>query len=421
MYRAILVLVLLGCLNACSGESDKLDVPPASDNALQPEGFAWWSRAAIDAYARFSVWRGERSGYIVMLARDGVPLYSKAVGWQDIEKRLPLTVDTQVNIASMTKPIAAVAAMILIERGMLGLDDRVSSYIPEFADLRVAVSEEPGEGGGWESKPAEKVMRIRHLLMFSSGIGPGLDTSSALVNHWNEHSIYKQASGDLDARVVRLAQLPLLEEPGTRWRYGYSADVLAVVVERVSGQSIAEFFEENIFQPLGMKDTRYPLPETDLSNVATIYTQNSEGDLVLANEWVRDWTPGGGGLLSTVGDYMRFALMLYNGGEYQGERILLRSTVEEMIRLHVPAGVLADGDVEGIGWGLGMAVVADEEASITPDRTGDYWWSGYYGTTFVVSPSTGLVAVAISQNEPSEFSGLPTGIYIIQGIAYAGM
>jgi CubicO group peptidase (beta-lactamase class C family) len=118
---------------------------------------------------------------------------------------------------------------------------------------------------------------------------------------------------------------------------------------------------------------------------------------------------------------MRFALMLWNNGEYRGTRILRVDTLTQMQQLHVPDGVLADADIEGIGWGLGMAVVADEEASLTPDRTGDFWWSGYFGTTFVVSPSTGMVAVILTQNEPGEFSGLPYEVYVLQGLALAGM
>ncbi|MBK6739354.1 MAG: beta-lactamase family protein [Haliea sp.] len=156
---------------------------------------------------------------------------------------------------------------------------------------------------------------------------------------------------------------------------------------------------------------------------ATVYTQDSDGDLVLAalDHEARDWTPGGGGLISTAADYMRFALMLWNGGEYQGVRVLQSDTVDMMRHLHVPDGVLADNDIQGLGWGLGMAVVADEDASLIPDRTGDFWWSGYLGTTFFVSPSTGLVGVVLSQNEPGEFSGLPMQVYIIQGLAFAGL
>jgi CubicO group peptidase (beta-lactamase class C family) len=418
---SLIVLVTALLLCGCSGKSNELDVPPAHDELAQPEGLAWWSRAAIDAYMRFSAWRGAQSGYIVLFAQDGVPVYSNVAGWKDIWTNEPMTMSTQVRIASMTKPITAVGAMMLVEEGKLGLDDPVADYLPEFAQLRVATSDQPNPDGSFPSKPLDTELTIRHLLMFSSGIGPGRDKDSLLVDHWNRQGIYAQPKGDLGERVSALVQLPLLEEPGTRWRYGFSLDVLGRIVEVVSGKSLSSYMHSRVFQPLGMEDTRYLPPENERAALATVYTQDENGDLISAPlPYDTAWTPGGGGLVSTAADYMRFALMLWNGGEYQGVRILQQETVDNMTRLHVPGGVLAAEDIEGLGWGLGMAVVADAEASLPPDRTGDFWWSGYYGTTFFVSPETGLVGVIFSQNEPGEFSGLPIEIYVIQGIAFAG-
>ena len=408
----------------CSLDSDSLDVPPAGDGLSQPDGLSWWSRAAVDAFIRFSSWRGERSGYIVMVARDGVPIYSNAAGWKDIASKAPMTVDTHVRIASMTKPITAVAAMSLIEEGRLALDDEVANYLPEFANLTVATSQTPDAQGSYPTVPATVPLTVRHLLMFSSGIGPGMDVEPPpLVQYWEANGIRALEDGSLRERVAGLARLPLFEEPGTRWRYGYSADVLAAVIEQVTGKNIEEVMRSRIFEPLGMNDTRYEPPRDQRASMATIYTQNSDGELVIAaDHYSPDWNPGGGGLVSTAADYMRFALMLWNGGEYRGARILQTATIDNMRRLHMPSGVLAAAmDMEGLGWGLGMAVVADEEATLMPDRTDDFWWSGYYGTTFIVSPSTGLVAVIYTQNEPGEFSGMPYQAYVVQGLIYAGL
>jgi CubicO group peptidase (beta-lactamase class C family) len=423
--RVVMVALVLSTLLliGCSGKSAPLDVPPARTDAAEPQQLAWWSRAAIDAFMRFSAWRGAQSGYIAMFARDGVAVYSDAAGWKDIAAVEPMTVDTPVRIASMTKPVTAVAAMLLVQEGKLSLDDPVANYLPEFAHLQVATSDQPDAAGSFPSAPANTTLLVRHLLMFASGIGPGMNKGNALVDYWDEHGLHKR-SGNLAARVAGLAQLPLLEEPGTRWRYGYSADVLARVVEVASGQSISDFMRSRIFQPLGMTHTHYlAAGSADGSVPATVYTQDKAGALVLAPlpHDARDWTPGGSGLVSTASDYMRFALMLWNGGEYQGTRILAQSTVDEMRRLHVPAGVLADEDIKGLGWGLGMAVVADADASLIADRTGDFWWSGYLGTTFFVSPATGLVGVILSQNEPGEFSGRPIEVYILQALAFAGL
>ena len=417
----LLAVTLLIC--GCSGKSKELDVPPATAGLPVPENLAWVSRAAIDAFMRFSVWRGSQSGYIALFARDGVPVYGDVAGWKDIASGKAMRMNTPVRIASMTKPITAVAAMILVEESKLDLDDPVADYLPEFAQLRVATSETPRDDGSFFSVPAATTLTVRHLLMFSSGIGPGLDKDSSLVNHWDRQGIYQLSTGDLGERVSALAELPLLEEPGTRWRYGFSADVLARIIEVVSGESIGDFMQGKIFQPLGMKHTRYTAENRDADALATVYTQDENGELVNASltHDAKDWTPGGGGLISTASDYMRFALMLWNGGEYQSVRILQKATVDSMRRLHVPDGVLQDADIEGLGWGLGMAVVADADATLTTDRTGDFWWSGYLGTVFFVSPQTGLVGVVISQNEPGEFSGLPYQIFIIQALAFAGL
>jgi len=424
MRRTILTLLAITLLICgCSGKSKELDVPAASAGLPMPEGLAWWSRAAIDAYMRYSAWRGSQSGYIALFARDGVPVYGGVAGWKDIASSEPMTMNTPVRISSMTKPITAVAAMILVQEGKLDLDDPVADYLPEFAELRVATSETPKADGSFASKPVATVLRVRHLLMFSSGIGPGLDKDSALVNHWDRQGIYELPRGDLGERVTALAQLPLLEEPGERWRYGFSLDVLARIIEVVSGASISEFLQVHILQPLGMKNTHYTAHFVESAALATVYTQDEHGELIVAPMTydARDWTPGGGALISTASDYLRFALMLWNGGEYQGVRILSRETVDNMRRLHVPEGVLQDADIKGLGWGLGMAVVADAKATLTADRNGDFWWSGHLGALFFVSPETGLVGVILSQNEPGEFSGLPIQVFIMQALAFAGL
>ncbi|MBK6739355.1 MAG: beta-lactamase family protein [Haliea sp.] len=171
--RLLLLLVSATLLCGCSGKSRELDVPPARNDLAQPEALAWWSRAAIDAYMRYSAWRGSQSGYIAMFARDGVPVYSAVAGWKDISTGEPMAMDTPVRIASMTKPVTAVAAMLLVEEGKLSLDDPVAKYIPEFAKMRVATSDTPAADGTFPSAPASTVLRVRHLLMFASVSAPG--------------------------------------------------------------------------------------------------------------------------------------------------------------------------------------------------------------------------------------------------------
>ncbi|MEP2758710.1 MAG: serine hydrolase domain-containing protein, partial [Hyphomicrobiales bacterium] len=397
VITAVVALNLLGC----SGKSQELNVPPAVHSADSQSGLSWWSRAAIDSYLGFDAWRGTRSGYVVMFARDGVPVYANTYGWADIESKRPMELGTRMRFASMTKPVTAVAAMQLVEQELMGLDDPVSKFIPAFGHSRVATSEARGPDGEFLSEPVKQTILIRHLLMFASGIGPGRDEKTELWRHWEASGPRTLPAGSLQDRINAMAELPLFEEPGTRWRYGWSADALAAVVEIVSGQRMDQYLQDNIFAPLGMTQTSYLSSIEQRSTLATVYSQNSEGNLIpIVPESDTEYPEGGSGLVSTAGDYMRFALMLWNGGEYLGARIIGADTLQEMQSLHVASGVLEEEGIDGIGWGLGFAVVADSEASLMPDRTGDFWWAGYFGTHFFVSPESGLVGVLLSQNEP---------------------
>ena len=423
LTTALIVTFLIGC----SGKSLDLNVPPANNDTPPVEGLSWISRAAMDAFFRGAVWRGDRSGFVAMFAQDGHPVHATASGWADIEAGVPMATDTPMRFASMTKPITAVAAMILVEAGALDLDAPVEQFIPAFSELRVATSEQRNQDGVFDVRAPENKLLVRHLLMFSSGIGPGIEPeSSDLHSHWEEKSIYTQGSGNLAERIDALAALPLFEEPGTVWRYGWSADVLARVVEVVAMQPYGQFVQERILTPLSMSNTSYLSADGLPKGTATVYTQDDNGDLVVAVPgFDAYWTPGGSGLVSTAEDYMRFALMLWNRGEYQGVRVLQSETIAEMTELHMPDSVLASVGLEGIGWGLGMAVTGDEELAKIPASNGDFYWSGYYGTAFYVSPSTGQVGVILSQNEPQDLQdggeGGPIPLYIAQAIARAGV
>ena len=264
---------------------------------------------------------------------------------------------------------------------------------------------------------------MRDLLTFSSGIGEDGGNASDLDKLWTDNNIYA-GSGTLAERVNQVLTLPLFEQPGTQWRYGWSADVLARVVEVASGRPFGDFVTDNILEPLGMVSTEFLTGTSSLDGLATMYTQDAGGRLVPVpnpRSQSPDWTPGGSGLVSTAGDYMRFALMLGNGGTYQGTQILKPETVALMTQPQVQSGVLVDEGISGLGWGLGMSVVVDGNATATFDRTGDYWWSGFYGTTFFVSPSTGLVGVVLSQNQPGPYSPTPYAVYIAQGLAFLGL
>ena len=384
--------------------------------------FSWPKRIAMDLYMNYKVFIRDRSGFVTMFAHNGKIVYENAVGWANLELKKPMELDTKMRFASMTKPVTAVAALILIENQELDLDDPVSKYIPEYKNLTVSKNERLSADGSFNTEPIKAPLKVRHLLTFSSGIGPGYTPSSDLHQYWLNNGLREQTTGGLAERIEHLASLPLFENPGSKWRYGSSADVLARVVEVVAKVPFDVFLEENIFKPLEMNDTHFLHAISNQDDLAVVYTQSKSKDLVRAPLQIdSDWNEGGSGLVSTAGDYMRFALMLWNRGEYAGVRILSEEMIANMIHPHVGAGVFESRGAEGLGWGLGIGVVTHEDASI-PSKKGDIFWGGYYGTTFFISPSTDLVGVILSQNEMSEYSGdYQVPIYTVQAIALSGL
>ncbi len=422
---AVLALVPILALLGVAAVVGMQRAPEIDGSEGDAKPLAWWSQKAIQAMFDYRVGSGARSGYIALFARDGEIVYATTAGWADVEQRIPMTLDTRLRIASLTKPITAAAAMTLVQDGLLDLDDPVAKYIPVAGDLRVATTHDRNADGGFDTVPLASPLLVRHLLMFSSGIGgnSSIGDDSDLEALWQEQGV-NGGSGSLQERVERALTLPLFEAPGTRWRYGGSADVLARVMEVAAGQPFPEILRERIFEPLGMVHTEHLPPPERQGDLARVYTQDENGDLVLMQKRIaeeRDWTPGGGGLVSTVGDIMRFGLMMRNRGTLDGVQVLAPETVLEMTRPHVESGVLVDQGLEGLGWGLGLSVVVDSEKSLTIDHDGDYWWAGYFGTYWSVSPEADLVGVVFSQNEPGPYSDTSFVPAVAMSLALAGL
>jgi CubicO group peptidase (beta-lactamase class C family) len=374
----------------------------------------------MDRLLDYRVWSGARSGFVALVARNGRPVYGYTTGWADIEAEIPMTIDTRFHIASMTKPITAVAAMILVEEGRLSLDDEVAKYLPSFGDLSVVAGRD--DAGDWSTKPVSEPIRIRHLLTFTSGIGGYAETEDRLDRAWRARDIEAADLGSLEQRIARIPGLPLYEAPGLRWRYGWSLDVLARLVEIVTRESFDAFLERRLFEPLGMTSTGFPGTGSVETPIAKLYTHAEDGSLVrdaqFDDHYGRAWASGGGGLVSTAPDYLRFALMLAKGGALGDVRILQPETVAEMTRLHLASGVLEDEDMEGLGWGLGVCVVANASAtSIPADSDGDYWWAGRFGTQFWISPENDTVVIVMQQTERGPYSDLPFTPALLQALA----
>ncbi|MFK7897753.1 MAG: serine hydrolase domain-containing protein [Myxococcota bacterium] len=419
---ALLLAAALGSLG-CGGEApseaeiDALGIPEAEGERK----LSSIRRLAINRLLDFRVASGARAGFVALVAQDGQLAYARTTGYAEIESKTPMRLSTPFQLASMTKPVTAVAAMILIEEGRLSLEDPVSNFIPEFAEMRVAASPASPALGAGITKPLAEPIRVRHLLTFTSGIGGYAETEDPFDLHWRSPDIEAAGLGSLAERIELIPRLPLYEQPGQKWRYGWSFDVLARVIEIAAEEPFDRFLERRIFTPLGMQATMFPddLPPT--APVARMYTHDEDGRLVREPRFDADyghgWTPGGGGLVSTAPDYLRFALMLAQGGSLDGTRILKSETVAEMTRLHVPSGVLADMELEGLGWGLGFSVVADAEKTPMPAKNGDYWWNGRFGTHFWISPETNTVTIVLQQTERSAFSDLPYTASVVQALA----
>ncbi|MDP2227807.1 MAG: serine hydrolase domain-containing protein, partial [Moraxellaceae bacterium] len=339
------------------------------------------------------------AGAVTLLARNGKVVHFEAYGVQDVAAGQPTTRDTIYRIASMTKPVAGVAMMMLWEESRWSLDDPVAKHIPEFADLMVATS----EGG---AEPQFHPMTMRELMSHTAGF----DVSAGYEDDGLQ-------DGDLQAMIDKLAALPLADQPGTDWRYGPSVNIQGYIVEKLSGQSLDAFFTSRIFAPLKMNDTGFHVDAAKLDRVSAVHTYGDDGLITSAGQ-VRPaptspptFLSGSGGLFSTAEDYWRFAQMLANGGELDGARILKPETVELMRTNVLAEGVKVDlygPSQSGVGFGLDFAVIMDPATAGTPQGLNSYYWGGAFGTWFWIDPTNDLVFVGMIQNLRGSIPGAGT-------------
>ncbi len=365
----------------------------------------------ITDYFNADVANGKISGAIVLVQRHGKPVYFKSFGKIDVTTGEPMTPEAIFRIFSMTKPVTSVAAMMLVDDGKLKLDDPVSKYIPSFADTKVGV-ETKAENGDPVLKlvPLDRPVTIEDLLRQSAGIPYGFYGKSLVRSAYTNANLYAEGT-DNAAVAEKIARLPLAEQPGTLWDYGHSMDVLARVIEVVSGKSLYAFEKERLFGPLGMKDTSYyvadpsqhhriaePLPSDN-----NFRTGNSRNPRVFSK-----WEPGTSGLLMTIGDFSRFAQMLLNGGELDGRRYLKPETFATMTTNHIaPATGVKRGSFyfpgDGFGYGLGFGVrtEAGNATPPPPGSLGEIKWDGAGGTYFWIDRAQDMFVILMIQS-PSE-------------------
>ncbi|MBK9432709.1 MAG: beta-lactamase family protein [Sphingomonadales bacterium] len=324
--------------------------------------------------------------------------------------------DAIFRIASMTKPITSIAIMQLVEQGRIALSDPVAKYIPEFADLGVFVA-----GGGaipFVTRPPSAPMRVVDLMRHTSGLTYSFQERTPVDAAYRKSGLENWQTMDDDTFIAELAALPLQFDPGTSWNYSVSTDVLGVIVARVSGQSLGDYFQQHIFAPLGMVDTYFNVPADKADRIPDCYAFDPVNKKKLIDPsgpkgaWVgrHKFESGGGGLASTIADYHRFCRMLLNGGALDGQQIISPKTLELMVANHLPGGgdltqhsksLFSEAEMAGIGFGLGFGCNIDPAATLVPGSKGEYFWGGMFSTAFFVDPVEDLIMIFMTQLSPS--------------------
>ncbi|MDP2260941.1 MAG: serine hydrolase domain-containing protein [Caulobacter sp.] len=364
---------------------------------------------------------GKIAGCQVQVTRHGHTAYARSFGHRDRERSTPWSDDTIVRIYSMTKPITSVALMTLFEQGRFQLDDPVSRFVPEWKKHRVWVS---GEGANMVTEAPNRPVTFRDMLCHTGGLTygsmlahlTGLPIEHPVDKAYDEIGVRRGEGETLDDFLAKLGEIPLRYQPGERWMYSLATDVCGALVERVSGVPFDQYLREVIFEPLGMNDTAFHVPAAKTDRFAANYSRMPDKSLRLSDDptkspYLRDPTfkSGGGGLVGTMADYVRFAEMLCRGGELDGARILGPRTLDLMTHNHLKGGVdlteMAIGSFSetanaGIGFGLGFAMTIDQTAT-GGLSSGDYYWGGAASTIFWVDPVEDLTVVFMTQLMPS--------------------
>ncbi|MEN2281062.1 serine hydrolase domain-containing protein [Algoriphagus sp. SE2] len=352
-----------------------------------------------DNFLHTEIDEGRLAGVVTLIYKNGEKAHENSMGVRDINSKEPMNLDQIFFIQSMTKPIITTAFMMLYEEGYFQLNDPLSKYLPEFKNVMVAKNPQLGSEGGLE--PAKSPIRIHQLMSHTAGFSHGLGQSK--VDQEVLQGLYYTPHENIAARVSAYAKLPLIGHPGEQWYYSASPDILARLIEVFSGQTTAQFLQERLFDPLGMKDTGYNLSESQAKRMATLHAYDESGKLIKAERQ----TPvsgnkvfaGANALFSTAQDYAIFAQMLLNGGEWNGIQYVSPKTIEIMT-MDQANGIY---NAPGQGFGFGFGVVKDLADSKSLGSEGTYYWSGAYCTYFFIDPEENLISIMMTQTAP--FSG----------------
>ena len=368
----------------------------------------------VGAVGRRYVDAGKIPCSVVQVADSSGPIYTDAYGWADVESQTPITTDSIFRIYSMTKPITSLVLMQLYEEGKFLLEDPIEKFLPEFANPQVQIG---GSDIAPVTRPASRSVNIKDILTHCSGFTYGFLRQTPLDARYRERNLGDFTATEYSLRegMRRLAELPLLFDPGTSWNYSMSTDVCGAVIEVITGQTLAQVFAERVFLPLDMSDTGFNVPPSAADRFTSLYVPTNTMTRFDEAETSRYLQPapflsGGGGLVSTIGDYQQFASMLLAGGVGNGERLIGRRTLEYMASNHLPGAKLlnelgqslfSEVAMDGMGFGLGFSVVEDPAANGSLCSIGEFAWGGAASTAFWIDPVEELTTIFMTQLLPS--------------------
>lgn len=416
MNRSLACFIVLFALVACEKGAEKRTTV-LTEGTPESGGFSPTRLARLDS--AMNDWVKEKwvNGSVALIARNGKIVFDKAYGYNNLDPKEPLDKNGIFRIASQTKAITTVAALILWEQGRFSIEDPVAKYIPSFAHQQVLDTFNPKDTT-YTTVPARRAITIRDLLTQTSGIGyPGIGTPEAMAIYSRNQLTGGVGVKDqrLSDAMTRLGTLPLLFQPGEKWMYGVNTDLLGYLIQIWSGKTLEEFFTEHIFQPLGMNDTYFNVPQEKASRLVNFFVEDSAGIKKQEKSFgggldmnfplqKHDYFSGGGGLSSTIYDYAVFLQMLLNGGEYNGVRLIAHNTVRMMTMnqigdLFVNLGVPTESK-----FGFGFALTTEEGSRLTPSQTGTYAWGGVFSTSYWVDPKEHMVVLLYRQMWGSHIS-----------------
>jgi CubicO group peptidase (beta-lactamase class C family) len=419
-FRPLSWVVVAALVTGTALAGGSNDLPSARPDS---EGISSERLARLSSGMKSLVDQGRLAGVVTMVARHGKLVEFDALGKRDLAADAPMQKDSIFRIYSMSKPITGVAMMMLFEEAKWQLDDPVSKYVPEFANLKVYGTD---EHNNMMLKEPTHPVTMRELMSHSGGFTYGYFSNTPVDKLQREADLFN-VNNTLDEFIKRVAKLPLNAQPGSEWHYSISVDIQGYIVQKLSGMPFEEFLEKRIFKPLGMRDTGFYVPKEKLNRLAQFYTYDTAGKLLALKTtegFNHDFAAkpalasGGGGLVSTASDYMRFCQMLLNGGQLNGVRLLSPRTVE-LMRTNVLPPNIPSTLGPGTEFGLDFAVYTDPVAAGGYYGKGTYFWGGAAGTWFWIDPVSDLIVIGMIQQAAGTGAAAAVGVPDMRGVSHA--